>query len=49
MADMTPNPTETQQRKPVIAAVAVFLLLIVTAVLVMLPRMRHEQIGRAHV
>jgi len=43
MADILSNPTETQQRKPVIAAVAVFLLLIVTAVLVMLPRMRHER------
>jgi len=42
MADLITNPPETSQRKPFLVAVAVFLLLIVIAVLTMLPRIHHE-------
>ncbi len=42
MADILTNSPEPQQRKPVAMAVAFFLLLIVVALLVMLPRLQHD-------
>jgi len=42
MADLITNPSEQSQRKPALVAVAVFLLLVIIAVLTLLPRIRHE-------
>ena len=42
MSDTQPNPPATEDRKPVTAVVAVFLLLLIVAALFMLPRIHRE-------